>query len=138
MNASQANDASGGRILTALESSRQKQGISVAELARRIGVGKKRLWYILNGQRAMRADEFVKLCAFFNLGLGCFLDRKAIENLRSPNPKDGIVLDALRDLATSWAREHFSDYMLDLYAAYVPSTGIGTGKRYMNVLRAAA
>ena len=75
-----------GFSLMALESSRQKQGISVAELARRIGVGKKRLWYVLNGQRAMRADEFVKLCAFFNLGLGCFLDRKAIENLRSPEP----------------------------------------------------
>lgn len=28
----------------------------------------------------------------------------------SPDPKDGIALDALRDLATSWAREHFSDY----------------------------
>lgn len=86
MNASQANDALEGRILTALESSRQKRGISVAELARRIGIGKKRLWYVLNGQRAMRADEFVKLCAFFNLGLGRFLDRRTIENLRSPEP----------------------------------------------------
>ena len=72
MNASQANDALEGRILTALESSRQKQRISVAELARRIGVGKKRLWYALNGQRAMRADEFVKLCASWDPpGLSC-------------------------------------------------------------------
>ena len=69
-----------------LDAARVSQGISVAELARRIGIGKKRLWYVLNGQRAMRADEFVKLCTFFNLGLGCFLDRKAIENLRSPEP----------------------------------------------------
>ena len=52
MNAFQLNDALEGRILTVLESSRQKQGISVAELARRIGIGKKRLWYVLNGQRA--------------------------------------------------------------------------------------
>ena len=73
-------------ILTILKSSRRKQGISVAELARRIGIGKKRLWYILNGQRAMRADEFVRLCAFFDLGLGCFLDRKTVEELRSPEP----------------------------------------------------
>lgn len=28
----------------------------------------------------------------------------------SPDPKDGIALEALRDLATSWAREHFSNY----------------------------
>lgn len=86
MNTPQTNDALESRILTALESSRQKQGISVAELARRIGIDKKRLWYILNGQRAMRADEFVRLCAFFNLGLGCLLDRKTIEHLRSPEP----------------------------------------------------
>lgn len=34
----------------------------------------------------MQAYEFVRLCAFFNLGLGCFLDRKTIEHLRSPEP----------------------------------------------------
>lgn len=28
----------------------------------------------------------------------------------SPDPKDGIGLEVLRELATSWAREHFSDY----------------------------
>lgn len=84
MNAFQLNDALEGRILTVLESSRQKQGISVAELARRIGIGKKRLWYVLNGQRAMRADEFVKLCAFFDLGLGRFIDKVTVERLRTP------------------------------------------------------
>ena len=31
-----------------------------------------------------------------------------------------------------------SAYTLDLYAAYVPNTGIGIGTRYMNFLRAAA
>lgn len=86
MNTPQANDALGDRILTVLESSRQKQGISVAELARRIGIEKKRLWYILNGQRATRADEFVKLCAFFDLGLGRFIDKATVERLRSPEP----------------------------------------------------
>ena len=30
------------------------------------------------------------------------------------------------------------DYTLNLYAAYVPNTGIGIGKRYMSFLRAAA
>ena len=38
------------------------------ELARRIGVDRKRLWRVLNGERAMRADEFVRLCA--ELGVG--------------------------------------------------------------------
>lgn len=28
----------------------------------------------------------------------------------SPDPKDGIALEALRDLATAWVREHFGDY----------------------------
>lgn len=28
----------------------------------------------------------------------------------SPDPKDGIALEALRGLATSWAQEHFSEY----------------------------
>ena len=28
----------------------------------------------------------------------------------SPDPEDGIDLEALQDLATSWAREHFGDY----------------------------
>lgn len=86
MNTPQANDALESRILTALESSRRKQGISVAELARRIGIDKKRLWYILNGQRAMRADEFVRLCAFFDLGLGRFVDKATVGRLRSPGP----------------------------------------------------
>lgn len=31
-----------------------------------------------------------------------------------------------------------SAYTLDLYAAYMPNTGIGIGKRYMSFLRAAA
>ena len=28
----------------------------------------------------------------------------------SPDPKDGISLESLRDLASSWAEEHFPDY----------------------------
>lgn len=69
-----------------LESKRQERGISVAELARRIGVDRKRLWYVLNDQREMRVDEFIKLCAFFNLGLGCFIVGASVEDLRSPQP----------------------------------------------------
>lgn len=88
MNTSQSTGTLGGRILATLESMRQRQGISVAELGRRIGIDKKRLWYVLNGQRTMRADEFIKLCAFFDIGLGWFLDKKLVEDLRSPEPFD--------------------------------------------------
>lgn len=69
-----------------IEKAREDRGISIAELARRIGVDGKRLWYVLNGQREMRVDEFIKLCAFFDLGMGRFIDRATVERLRSPCP----------------------------------------------------
>lgn len=72
-------------IISKLRAVREERGISYAELGRQIGIDGKRLWHILNGQRTMRADEFLKLCAFFNLGLGRFIDRETIRDLRSPN-----------------------------------------------------
>ena len=69
-----------------IEKAREDRGISIAELARRIGVDGKRLWYVLNGQREMRVDEFIKLCAFFDLGLGRFIDKDTVDRLRSPEP----------------------------------------------------
>ncbi len=86
MNATRDNQIDEEAIVEQLESARYERGISVAELARRIGVDRKRLWYVLNGQREMRVDEFIKLCAFFNLGLGCFIDKATVEDLRSPQP----------------------------------------------------
>ena len=62
-------------IVARIERARQERGISVAELARRIGVDRKRLWRVPNGQRAMRVDEFVKLCAFFGLGIKSFIPK---------------------------------------------------------------
>ena len=73
-------------ITSKLRAAREERGISYAELGRRIGIDGKRLWYILNGDRTMRVDEFIKLCAFFNLGLGCFIDKETVAGLRSPNP----------------------------------------------------
>ena len=60
-------------IAARMEQARWRRGIPAAELARRIGVDRKRLWRVLNGERAMRADEFVRLCAALGLGLGGFL-----------------------------------------------------------------
>ena len=78
--------ADGRKAALLIESKRQERGIGVAELAHRIGVDGKRLWYVLHGQREMRVEEFIKLCAFFNLGLGCFMDRATVERLRSSQP----------------------------------------------------
>lgn len=59
----------------------------------------------------------------------------------SPDPKDGVGLDALRDLAVSWAREHFGDFEMaivyhddnarDIPHAHVVvnNTNLETGRR---------
>ena len=54
-----------------MEQARWERGISVAELARRVEIDRKRLWRVLNGERAMKVDEFVRLC--MELGLGWVL-----------------------------------------------------------------
>ena len=54
-------------IVTRIERARQDRSISVAELARRTDVGRKRLWYVLNGQHSMHVDEFVHLCAVIDV-----------------------------------------------------------------------
>ena len=66
-------------IAAKMEQARWERGISVAELARRISVDRKRLWRVLNGERAMRADEFVRLCMELGVGLGRFLPGPSCE-----------------------------------------------------------
>lgn len=66
-----------------IEAARCERGMSVAELARRIDVDRKRLWYILNGQREMRVDEFLKACVVLNLGLARFVTKEEAEKMRS-------------------------------------------------------
>ena len=72
-----------GRIVMRLEQARAYRGISVAELARRVGVDRKRLWRVLNGERAMRVDEFVRLCVFFVMGIGAFATADLMREIRS-------------------------------------------------------
>lgn len=64
-----------------LEAVRIECGISIAELARRINVDRKRLWYVLNGQREMRVDEFLKLCVVFRIDPCCFVTRDMIAEM---------------------------------------------------------
>ena len=59
----------------------------------------------------------------------------------SPDPKDGIALEALRDLAISWAQEHFSEYEVAIVYhddnehgiphahVFVKNTNVETGRR---------
>lgn len=60
-------------IVERLEESRDERGISVAELARRTDIPRKRLWYILDGQRQLRADEFVRLSIVLDIPMRAFV-----------------------------------------------------------------
>lgn len=60
---------------------KQQWGISVAELARRVGVDRKRLWYVLNGQREMRVDEFLKICIALRTDPKRFIDREMLDEV---------------------------------------------------------
>lgn len=66
---------------TVLERRRRETGMGVAELARRCGVDRKRLWYVLNGQREMRVDEFLKLCVALKLDPRSFIAREVVEEV---------------------------------------------------------
>ena len=72
-----------------MEQARWERGISVVELARRVGVDRKRLWRVLNGERAMRADEFVRLCAELEVGLGAFIANEAPARHAEARPAGG-------------------------------------------------
>lgn len=55
--------------------------MSVAELSRRTNIDRKRLWYVLNGQREMRVDEFLKLCIALKLDPRSFVTREMVEEV---------------------------------------------------------
>lgn len=69
-------------IAVRIEEARNERGMSIAELGRRAMIDRKRLWYILDGQRQMRADEFVRVYAVLNLGLRPFLTSAIVEEMR--------------------------------------------------------
>lgn len=59
------------------------RGLSVAELARRTNIEKKRLWYILDGQREMRVDEFLKLCVALGVDPRKFVTHEIVDEVAS-------------------------------------------------------
>lgn len=68
-------------FIARFEAKRRRYGISVAELSRRVDVSPKRLWYILNGQREMRVNEFLKLCVALKLDPRSFVAREMVEEV---------------------------------------------------------
>lgn len=77
------NKEKGGTLNTAkmIERVRLERGIPVAELARRIGVDRKRLWRVLNGKREMRVDEFLALCVALRIDPRAFVSAKTVREI---------------------------------------------------------
>lgn len=57
--------------------------MSVAEHARRIGVDRKRLWYVLKGQRELRVDEFLKICIALRVDPRRFITLDMVEDVHN-------------------------------------------------------
>lgn len=68
-------------IILITDRMRLERGMSVAELDRRTGIDKKRLWYILDGQREMRVDEFLKLCITLRMDPRSFVTREIVDDV---------------------------------------------------------
>lgn len=68
-------------IIDKLEEARDERGMPIAELARRSGIHRKRLWYILNGERKLRADEFVRLIVVMGTPVMAYVPQEMMEAL---------------------------------------------------------
>ena len=68
-------------IAEKLESARDERGMTVAELARRCDIPRKRLWYILNGKRKLRADEFVRLIVIMGTPITTYIPTEMLDAL---------------------------------------------------------
>lgn len=55
--------------------------MSIAELSRRTNIDKKRLWYVLNGQREMRVEEFLKFCIALRTDPRSFVTREMVDGV---------------------------------------------------------
>lgn len=76
-------------IVVKLEAARDERGMTVAELARRSDIPRKRLWYILDGQRQLRADELVRLCIVLGMGIYQFVPPEMAKRLKTVSSVTG-------------------------------------------------
>lgn len=67
---------------------RRARGVSVAELARRIDVDRKRLWCVLKGRREMRVDEFLALCVALRVDPRAFIAAKTVREIAARSLPD--------------------------------------------------
>lgn len=56
-------------------------GMSICELARKTDINTKRLWYILDGQREMRVEEFLRLCVVLKMDPRSFVTRDMVNGI---------------------------------------------------------
>ena len=70
-----------GTSVRMINRSRLERSMSVAELARRTDIDKKRLWHILDGQREMRVEEFLKLCVVLKMDPRSFVTRDMVNGI---------------------------------------------------------
>lgn len=70
-----------GTSVRTINRSRLERGMSVAELARRTDIDKKRLWYILDGQCEMRVEEFLRLCVVLKMDPRGFVTRDMVNGI---------------------------------------------------------
>lgn len=80
--------------------------MSVAESTRRCGIDRKRLWYVLNGQREMRVDEFLKLCIALKLDPRSFVTREMVEEVAEATRRSAGVRERREMVALVSFAEH--------------------------------
>ena len=68
-------------VPSTFEKARAATGMSTAELARRVNMDKKRLWYVLREQREMRVEEFLKLCVALRIDPRSFVTREIADDV---------------------------------------------------------
>lgn len=68
-------------VVKAIERARRERGIPIAELARRIGVDRKRLWRVLNMERRMRVEELLALCVALRIDPRAFITRELVREV---------------------------------------------------------
>lgn len=81
-------DKDRGGVIPSIEKARCLRGISVAELARRIDVDRKRLWCVLKGRREMRVDEFLALCVALRIDPRAFITVKTVREIAARSLPD--------------------------------------------------
>lgn len=82
-------------IVSTIEQVRLDRGISIAEIARRIDVDRKRLWYVLNHRREMRVDEFLKICIVLKIDPKKFITREMLAEIKNRMPVESSRRDLL-------------------------------------------